>query len=74
MLVNLAAFCWPGKSGKASVFKYSLTNAGVWLPPASTRVRQKLTSTDIKVDFESGRMCISFSFTREKNTYINIKD
>lgn len=30
-LLNLAAFCWPGKSGKASPYKYTLTNAGVWL-------------------------------------------
>lgn len=74
MLVNLAAFCWPGKSGKASVYKYSLTNAGVWLHTAATRVRQNLTNTDMKVDFESGRMCIFFSFAREKNTYRNIKD
>lgn len=54
-LVNLAAFCWPGKSGKASACKSSLTNAGVWLHTITTRVSRQvpfLNNIEINVDFE----------------------
>lgn len=54
-LVNLATFCWPGKSGKASAYKSSLTNAGVWLHTITTRVSRHvpfLNNNEINVGFE----------------------